>query len=65
MDYFPGQQPQRLRVVLTRSEILRLLVVTPSLKWCTALSVTYGSRRGRWRWAGLKVIDIDSERMRI
>ncbi len=66
MDYIPiARQPQRLPVVLTRSEISRLLAATPSLKWRTALSVAYGAGLRASEVVGLKVGDIDSERMRI
>ena len=66
VDYIPiARQPRRLPVVLTRSEISRLLAATPSLKWRTALSVAYGAGLRASEVVGLKVDDIDSERMRI
>jgi len=66
VDYIPiARQPQRLPVVLSRSEVSRLLAATPSVKWRTALSVAYGSGLRASEVVGLKVSDIDSERMRI
>ncbi len=66
MDYIPiVRAPQRLPVVLSRSEVSRLLEATPSLKWRTALSVAYGAGLRASEVVGLKVSDIDSERMRI
>ena len=49
--------PRNLPVVLSRDEVLRLLNATTCLKHHAALSVAYG--------AGLRVADIDSERMLI
>jgi site-specific recombinase XerD len=66
LDYIPiARAPQRLPVVLSRSEVSRLLEATPSLKWRTALSVAYGAGLRASEVVGLKVSDIDSERMRI
>ena len=66
VDYIPiVRAPQRLPVVLNRSEVARLLEATPSLKWRTALSVAYGAGLRASEVVGLKVSDIDSERMRI
>ncbi len=66
VDYIPiARQPRRLPVLLTRSEIWRLLAATPSLKWRTELSVAYGAGLRASEVVSLKVGDIDSERMRI
>jgi len=66
VDYIPiARAAQRLPVVLSRSEVSRLLEATPSLKWRTALSVAYGAGLRASEVVGLKVSDIDSERMRI
>jgi integrase/recombinase XerD len=66
LDYIPiARTQQRLPVVLSQKEVARLLVATPSLKWRTALSVAYGAGLRASEVVGLKVSDIDSERMRI
>jgi integrase/recombinase XerD len=66
MDYIPiVRQPQRLPVVLTPDEVANLLEAAPGLKWRTALSVAYGAGLRASEVVGLKVSDIDSERMRI
>lgn len=66
VDYIPIiRQPQRLPVVLTPEEIARLLEAAPGLKWRTALSVAYGAGLRASEVVGLKVGDIDSQRMRI
>ena len=66
VDYIPiVRQPQRLPVVLTPDEVARLLEAAPGLKWRTALSVAYGAGLRASEVVGLKVGDIDSQRMRI
>jgi site-specific recombinase XerD len=66
IDYIPiVRQPQRLPVVLTPAEVASLLEAAPGLKWRTALSVAYGAGLRASEVVGLKVSDIDSERMRI
>src|ERR1019366_3493644 len=64
--YIPmAREPQRLPVVMTPQEVARLLEAAPGLKWRTALSVAYGSGLRAAEVVGLKVSDIDSQRMRI
>src|SRR5580698_703838 len=66
VDYIPiARQPQRLPVVLTPDEVASLLEAAPGLKWRTALSVAYGAGLRASEVVGLKVSDIDSQRMRI
>lgn len=66
IDYIPiVRQPQRLPVVMTPQEVASLLEAAPGLKWRTALSVAYGAGLRASEVVGLKVGDIDSERMRI
>ncbi|MDR3510179.1 MAG: site-specific integrase [Caulobacteraceae bacterium] len=66
IDYIPiVRQPQRLPVVMTPAEVASLLEAAPGLKWRTALSVAYGAGLRASEVVGLKVSDIDSERMRI
>jgi integrase/recombinase XerD len=66
IDYIPiVRQPQRLPVVMTPQEVASLLEAAPGLKWRTALSVAYGAGLRASEVVGLKVSDIDSERMRI
>ena len=66
VDYIPiVREPQRLPVVLSHAEIASLLEAAPGLKWRTALSVAYGAGLRASEVVGLKVSDIDSERMRI
>jgi len=66
VDYIPiVREPQRLPVVLTPAEVASLLESAPGLKWRTALSVGYGAGLRASEVVGLKVGDIDSERMRI
>jgi integrase/recombinase XerD len=66
IDYIPIiRQPQRLPVVMTPQEVASLLESAPGLKWRTALSVAYGAGLRASEVVGLKVSDIDSERMRI
>ena len=66
LDYIPmAREPQRLPVGMTPQEVARLLEAAPGLKWRTALSVAYGSGLRAAEVVGLKVSDIDSQRMRI
>jgi site-specific recombinase XerD len=66
IDYIPIiREPQRLPVVLTPDEVASLLEAAPGLKWRTALSVAYGAGLRASEVVGLKVGDIDSQRMRI
>jgi site-specific recombinase XerD len=66
LDYIPiVREPQRLPVVLTPDEVASLLEAAPGLKWRTALSVAYGAGLRASEVVGLKVNDIDSQRMRI
>src|ERR1700676_2430979 len=66
VDYIPiVRQPQRLPVVLTPDEVASLLEAAPGLKWRTALSVAYGAGLRASEVVGLKLGDIDSQRMRI
>lgn len=57
--------PDRLPVVLSQDEVLRLLNHAPSLKHRAALSVAYGCGLRVSEIAHLKVADIDSQRMLI
>jgi|SRR5579859_1389142 len=66
LDYIPmAREPQRLPVVMTPEEVASLLESAPGLKWRTALSVAYGAGLRASEVVGLKVSDIDSQRMRI
>jgi integrase/recombinase XerD len=66
IDYIPiVREPQRLPVVLTPAEVASVLEAAPGLKWRTALSVAYGAGLRASEVVGLKVSDIDSQRMRI
>ena len=51
--------------MLTPDEVASLLEAAPGLKWRTALSVAYGAGLRASEVVGLKVNDIDSQRMRI
>ena len=57
------KQPQKLPVVLTTDEVLRLLEAAPGPKYKAALGVAYGAGLRVSEVANLKVSDIDSERM--
>jgi site-specific recombinase XerD len=66
LDYIPmAREPQRLPMVLRPEEVASLLEAAPGLKWRAALSVAYGSGLRASEVVGLKIGDIDSERMRI
>jgi site-specific recombinase XerD len=60
-----AREPQRLPVVLSPDEVARLLEAAPGQKWRAALSVAYGAGLRASEVIGLKVGDIDSQRMRI
>jgi site-specific recombinase XerD len=55
--------PRTLPVVLSREEVRRLIAAAGNLKHQTALSVAYGAGLRASEVAGLKVGDVDSERM--
>ena len=57
------KQPQKLPVVLTTDEVLRLLEAAPGPKYKAALAAAYGAGLRVSEVANLKVSDIDSERM--
>lgn len=59
----PVQVPRTLPVVLSRDEVARLIAATGNLKWQTALSVAYGAGLRASEVIGLKVGDVDSQRM--
>ena len=66
LDYIPmAREPQRLPLVMTPEEVASLLEAAPGPKWRAALSVAYGSGLRASEVVGLKVSDIDSQRMRI
>jgi site-specific recombinase XerD len=56
------KQPQKLPVVLTTDEVLRLLEAAPGPKYKAALGVAYGAGLRVSEVANLKVSDIDSGR---
>ena len=57
------KQPQKLPLVLTTEEVLRLLEAAPGPKYKAALAVAYGAGLRVSEVANLKVSDIDSARM--
>ena len=59
----PVRLPQTLPVVLSREEVARLLGAVTNLKHHTALSVAYGTGLRASEVIGLKVTDVDSQRM--
>jgi site-specific recombinase XerD len=59
----PVRVPRTLPVVLSRDEVARLIAAAPNLKSQTALSIAYGTGLRVSEVIGLKVGDIDSERM--
>jgi integrase/recombinase XerD len=59
----PIYMPRTLPVVLSPDEVSRLILAAGNLKWQTALSVAYGTGLRASEVTGLKVSDIDSERM--
>jgi integrase/recombinase XerD len=61
----PLPEPERLPVVLSPEEVVKLLACAPNLKARTALSVAYGAGLRGSEVVRLKTTDIDSERMLI
>ena len=59
----PVPLPRTLPVVLSRDEVARLIAAAHNLKHQTALSVAYGTGLRVSEVVGLKVTDIDSQRM--
>jgi integrase/recombinase XerD len=59
----PVRVPHSLPVVLSREEVARLLAATDNVKHRAALSVAYGAGLRASEVIGLKVGDIDSQRM--
>jgi site-specific recombinase XerD len=59
----PVRIPRTLPVILSREEVARLIAAAPNLKSQTALSIAYGAGLRASEVIGLKVGDIDSERM--
>jgi site-specific recombinase XerD len=58
-------EPRKLPVILSPEKVTRLLEVAPGLKYQAALSVEYGAGLCASEVVGLKVDDIDSQRMSI
>ncbi len=54
---------RKLPVVLSVEEVTRLLMVAPGIKYQAALAVAYGAGLRASEIVGLKLTDIDSERM--
>ena len=59
----PLRVPHRLPVVLSREEVARLIECAGNDKYRAALSVTYGAGLRASEVVGLKIGDIDSQRM--
>jgi integrase len=59
----PVRVPQKLPVVLSREEVVRLIAAASNLKYQTALSIAYGTGLRVGEIVALKVGDIDSQRM--
>ena len=59
----PVRVPRTLPVVLSPDEVRRLIAATGNLKHQTALSVAYGTGLRVSEVVGLKVTDVDSQRM--
>jgi site-specific recombinase XerD len=59
----PVHVPRTLPVVLNRDEVRYLIAATPSAKYRAALSVAYGAGLRASEVVGLKIGDIDSQRM--
>jgi site-specific recombinase XerD len=57
------REPRKLPVVLSPTEVARLLDAAPGLKYKAALSVAYGAGLRASEIVSLKVADIDSARM--
>ena len=59
----PVREPERLPIVLSPSEVAKILACAPNPKAQTALSVAYGAGLRGSEVVRLKTTDIDSERM--
>jgi integrase/recombinase XerD len=59
---FP-KTPKKLPVVLSREEVTQLIEAAPNLLYRTILMILYGTGLRRAEVVGLKVSDIDSQRM--
>jgi site-specific recombinase XerD len=59
----PVKYPRKLPTVLSREEAKRLIAASPNIKHQVALSVAYGAGLRVSEVVGLRVTDIDSERM--
>jgi site-specific recombinase XerD len=59
----PVRVPRKLPVVLSREEVARLLIAASNPKYRAALSLAYGTGLRAGEVVGLKVSDIDGERM--
>ena len=57
------RQPRKLPVVLSCQEVARLIAAAPNIKYQAALSVAYGAGLRASEVSGLKVTDVDSDRM--
>ncbi len=63
-DHLPFvREPRRLPVILSPTEVARLLDAAPDLKYRAALSVAYGAGLRASEIVSLKVADIDGTRM--
>ena len=60
-----AREPRKLPVILSADEVVRFLEAVPSLKARTALTTAYGAGLRASETVGLKVADIDSNRMLI
>jgi integrase/recombinase XerD len=58
-----ARRPEKLREVLTPEEVARLIEAAPGPKYRAALSLAYGAGLRVSEVTGIKVSDIDSERM--
>ena len=58
-----ARRPEKLREVLTPEEVARLIEAAPGPKYRAALSLAYGAGLRVSEVIGIKVADIDSERM--
>jgi site-specific recombinase XerD len=60
-----AREPRKLPVILSADEVVRFLEAVPSLKTRTALTSAYAAGLRASETVGLKVCDIDSDRMLI
>jgi site-specific recombinase XerD len=60
-----AREPRKLPVILGADEVVRFLEAVPSLKTRTALTTAYGAGLRASETVGLRVADIDSNRMLI